>query len=360
MSSPNYSVRTVLASGIVILFLWELVIMGKASVSASVQRGDGRGLVSIPPEAAAAAADLVMNESSSLMQVSPEKIPHKHRFREAQVLVLHIGKSAGGTLIHRVRQQWRLFVEQCHPSPCGAKLQAMNPQPELFLTLRDPVDRFVSAFYWRAYMVCHPDKTKRLWKGPPRGCHVAKVPAARKEAKIIYIEYNMDASRLAEELCSPDPSVRGNASMALQTIQHAKWTISDFLKFDWKRGSANNLFPLVVERGIDSFENQTDQAVHWLYKRRQFEPEEQFVERHRFLQGQNLTATLAEHSSHQLKKDLTPQAEQCLVQFYRKDYEILDQIRQLACKTEACRQGIASMLARRAPLLEQSMIKVQM
>lgn len=331
--------------------------MGKMSVSVETPRGDGRGLVSIPlPDATVAGQ--VMNESSSLMQVSPEKSPRKHRFRDAQVLVLHIGKSAGGTLIHRVRQQWRLFVEQCHPSPCGAKIQAMNPHPELFLTLRDPVDRFVSAFYWRAFMVCHPNKKQRLWKGPPRGCHADRVPATRKEAKIIYIKYDMDASRLAEELCSPDPNVQGNATMALQTIQHARWTISDFLKFDWKQGNANNLFPLVVEPGIDSFENQTDQAVDWLYKRRQFEPEEKFVERRRFLQDQNTTASV-EHSSHKLKKDLTLQAEKCLVQFYRKDYEILDQLRQVACKTEACRQGIASILARRAPLLEQSMTKMQ-
>ena len=198
-------------------------------------------------------------------------------------------------------------------------------------------------------MVCHPDPKQRQWAGPPRGCHARR---SKKEAKIIYLKYELDASQLAVELCSSDPAVRANATSALQAIEHARWSITDFLDFDWKQ-NANHLFPLVVEPGIDSFTNQTDQAVDWIYARQQFEPQTKFAARRRYLQQQNTTSPV-EHSSHALKRKLTPEAEQCLVHFYRQDYEILNQIRQLACKTDACRQGIASILARRAPLLEQT------
>lgn len=353
MSRLHVSLRIVLVFGVVVGFVWELKAMGRFSDDATRARGLEPSPASLAALVDEVRLDKAVSTESSLQQDPPR--PRKINLHSKNVIILHIGKSAGGTLNHRVRQEWRIFVEQCHPAPCNDILRKPDNQRYLFVTLRDPIDRFVSAFYWRAFMVCHPDETKRLWDGPPRGC---KANRYKKEAKILYLEYNLNASRLAQDLCSHDVDVRTNAESALRTIEHAKWSIHDFLDFDWRR-HAQRLYPLVVERGIDSFENQTDAAVHWLHKQTQFEPPTAFAQRHLYLQSLNRTGGGVSHSAHALKKNLTVQAEQCLARFYSRDYEILDEVRQLACKTQACRQGLASILSRRASLVVQSTIKAQ-
>jgi hypothetical protein len=92
----------------------------------------------------------------------------------------HVGKAGGGTHLLRTQSRWHLNVHQCHPHPCPThKFQNLNEQflhalkqnqppnqvpkvmrlpilPHLTLSLRDPVDCFVSAFYWARNFVCIP------------------------------------------------------------------------------------------------------------------------------------------------------------------------------------------------------------
>ena len=276
--------------------------------------------------------------------------PRRLKLSPKKVLLLHIGKAAGGTFNHRVRAQWNLFIEQCHPRPCNKVLRKPDNRRDIFITLRDPIDRFLSAFYWRAYMVCHPDETQRKWDGPPRGCKAKRYP---EEARILYHTYNLSASQLAEDLCSTSDAVRTKAQASLSRIEHARWSVENWLDFDWKQHS-NSTYPLVVENGCGSFEDQVDTAIRWLYNRTQFESLESFQKRYSFLKKQDDHDNV-NHSSVGLKRDLSDAAELCLAQFYCRDYEIIRDLGQFACKSEACRKGTNSILSRRAALLQQSL-----
>ena len=294
-------------------------------------------------------------DSFALSSQRPHRKPQQlQKLSINQVVFLHIGKAAGGSFNHRTRAQLRLFIEQCHPAPCHNLLRRPNNdnnnKRHILVTLRDPVDRFLSAFYWRIYMLCHPNPVEQQQQhGPPLGCKVR--PA---EARILFYTYQQNASKLAEDLCSPLQPVRTKARASLRKIEHAKWSIQNWLDFDWK-SQADHIFPLVVEHGIiaDSYSDQTDAALHWLRNRTHFESQSALEERYRQFQQQSFQKEDTEysHSSRALKQELSAEAVQCLVHLYRQDYEILHEIRTLACKTDVCRQGIDSILSRRGPLL---------
>ena len=350
MSAPTI-LRVLFAVCIAVCFCWKLSLMGLPGSSLPYnQRYEQRWLTSSAISTPSHNQSWDMEQASSNQTIeqmfrisnsSPYK-PRKRKLSTNQALFLHIGKAAGGTFNHRVRKEWNVFVEQCHPAPCSKRLQSAPKPQALVVALRDPVDRFVSAFYWRAYMVCHP--TQSDWKGPPRGCK-----RSPREAQTLFQTYNLSASQLAEDLCSADATLKLQARDALATIQHARWSIQDWLAFDWKRDT-ELLFPLVVERGVDSFEDQTDMAMQWLNQHTQFESTDAFAARFRHLKSLNSTGGV-EHSSNALKQDLSPEAEKCLVHYYSQDYEILYEVQKHACKTDACRNGIESILARRKHLI---------
>ena len=63
--------------------------------------------------------------------------------------LLHQGKDGGGTVLGHEKKIWKIGIRQCHPHPCP-KTFANQKNYTRILTLRDPIDTFVSAFYYRA------------------------------------------------------------------------------------------------------------------------------------------------------------------------------------------------------------------
>jgi len=282
-----------------------------------------------------------VNFTSDIIARQPQqvKVPSAH--------LLHIGKSGGGTAKERLNKYWKVLLDVCHPRPCGnqAKLKP-SKKPLNIVTLRDPVDRFISAFYWRSHILCHPEKDKRV--GPPsQECHSDRGGGQMKEAKIIYFRYRLNASLLAEDLCSVDAEKASTAVASLNTIGHAQYNINDWLKFNWH---ADRLYPLVIEGG--NFEAQVDMAVHWLYHQEKFENSSMFENRVRYVSQEHLVISNLRHSSGSSKMRLSNNGEQCLERYYRKDYELLQKLLDTACKSKACHNGIKSILDRRKRTFE--------
>ena len=251
----------------------------------------------------------------------------------------------------RIRQAWKLQIHQCHPWPCVNK--AWNDpdknHPWIIISLRDPVDRFVSAFYWRILVHCHPEVDKRPPGRPPQmqKCQTDRFPGLSNETIALFYRYNQSASMLAEDLCSGNETSARIARESLGTILHGQHNIDDWLDFKWE---GNRIFPVVVERGAQDLEEQIDMSIHWLHNVTSFQPDDGFARRAAVAKTKSQTKN--EHSSDTAKKSLSLEGEKCLERFYRRDYQILKELLDTACKTPGCRQAIGNILQRRQRAFE--------
>lgn len=267
-----------------------------------------------------------------------------------------MGKAGGGTIAGRIRTDWKVQIRQCHPFPCiDSKWKESNNQrhPLLLFGVRDPIDRFVSAWYWRILRLCHPEVDKR----PPqneRPDSLRKKPCISddgrnfaNESSILFYRYNQNASLLAEDLCSSNETIARIARESLATIWHAKDGITDWLDFNW---NASRMFVYVVEANAEDLEQQVDNSMHWFFNVSKFQGDEAFARRMAFAQQRKQPE--GKHSSHTIQQPLSSKGEKCLEQFYRQDYQILKKLSDTACKTTGCRNAISSILERRKGALE--------
>ena len=286
-----------------------------------------------------------------------EQPPISYRLDDSVATILHVGKSAGGTLVERAFQCWRTFMRVCHPRPCRPQQQQISKSSSngIIITLRDPIDRFVSSFYWRLLVVCDYNDKRRRNKAaahnPQRYCN----RPLHGERKVMEY-YHRDASRFAERLCTADATTnqteRTLAMQNLQSMEHAKYTLHDhWLNKNVVSWSPENLFPIVTESNLTDIERQTDQAIQWLHDRTHFESSSDFRQRARYAQQRRVAGDVSRHSSRGYQKKLTAAAERCLARYFHKDYELLRELERLACKTDDCHHGLQSILTRRAALL---------
>ena len=262
-----------------------------------------------------------------------------------------MGKAGGGTIAGRIREDWKLRINQCHPFPCvNSKWKEQNhdQHPLLLFGVRDPIDRFVSAFYWRILRLCHPEMDKRPPKSE-RPANLQKKPClsdddrdVANETNVLFYRYNQNASLLAEDLCSTNETTARIARESLRTIWHAKDSIEDWLDFNW---NASRIFVYVVEPNAEDLEEQVDNSMHWFFNVSQYQGDEAFARRAAF--AQNRKQPEGKHSSHSAQKSLSLRGERCLEKFYSKDYQILKELSDTACKTPGCRNAISSILERR-------------
>lgn len=222
-------------------------------------------------------------------------------------------------------------------------------------TTRDPVDRFVSAFYWRILKICHPEKDKRIERPKTMGKKECLsnlgIESLQNEIEVLFYRYDRNASLLAEDLCSTNETTARIARESLGTILHAKDSISDWLDFYW---NGTKIFPVVLEPGAEQLEDQIDNSMLWLHNASGgYQSLEKFQRRAAWAAGRQKRAVGVEmHTASRAKKSLTQAAETCLIQFYQKDYQLLKELYDNACKTSGCRQAIQSILDRRKPLLD--------
>lgn len=76
---------------------------------------------------------------------------------------VHIGKCAGTTV-------WRTLIDKLPKQAAQMNYFHVSPVPHRphiknIITLRNPISRFVSAFYWRYYLVCESNQQTDKYKG---------------------------------------------------------------------------------------------------------------------------------------------------------------------------------------------------
>ena len=100
-----------------------------------------------------------------------------HSF-SADTVVFHVGKGGGGTL----QKQLGIGVQWVHPYPRSSinKQLQSGPLKTLIVNVRDPIDRFVSAFNWRNMYFAI--KTMSVGGGRKRLPHIP-INFAKKEIK---------------------------------------------------------------------------------------------------------------------------------------------------------------------------------
>lgn len=144
------------------------------------------------------------------------------------------------------------------------------------------------------------------------------------------------------------------------TIEH--WLGETFYPrvYDWREHSSR-LYPLVSERGYDLIA-QEDTAILQVADRTDihqplFGDAEDFELRKKKAICYDDTAVTHQHNSSAVMgapPTLSHKALLCLARFYERDYELLKEVQELACKTDECQLAIQSILTRRADLLAEN------
>ena len=168
-----------------------------------------------------------------------------HSFRE-DTAVFHVGKGGGGTL----QEKLNIGVTWVHPHPkpsINEKFQN-GPLRTLIFNVRDPVDRFVSAFNWRSAILCHPDDKRhrgqnRATRSPNEYCKEGR----EEEEAMLRETYQSSPSALAEALCHDSP-LRPNAEQDFTKVGH-NTSLTEWLDFLIDPRSVKN----IKDDGIQHF-----------------------------------------------------------------------------------------------------------
>jgi hypothetical protein len=95
------------------------------------------------------------NCSDYLTRATPAyQDPNRHKIPRTVAFLLHMGKASGGSVRLRSSRWWNLYMQECHIDPCRhfKPIDLANQTTTVLITIRDPIDRFVSAFYYASVM----------------------------------------------------------------------------------------------------------------------------------------------------------------------------------------------------------------
>lgn len=270
-------------------------------------------------------------------------------------LFLHPGKSGGGTFDERVKGIWNIKISQCHPYPCPSNNKRNKVR---FITVRDPVDKFESAFNWRLIIFCNPNGDNRepassSFLSPETKC----TKQNGKEIDILFHKYQQNVNMLAESLCSKNEKKKQEAENDVGLIGHMNHLV-EWLGDgkDWER-----LVPIVLEENYD-FNEGIDQAVRWTQQHYQMEDPSVFSRREKVVAEKNNEEPpkSSEKKMHSSKKHyskikegpaLSNEGKRCLYHYFEKDYSLINQLKNKACKYNDCKQAFQSILNRRSHFL---------
>lgn len=378
------------------------------------------------------------NNTNNTLLVLPLPLPLPLRALQEQKFVrfLHVGKAGGGTVGSRIKRDWNISLVGCHPHPCNPvrtnannrrtinarnTTEASHTQTDtnsgtkesnyfhlvkMYLTqnryivinIRDPIDRFVSAFYWRILITCNPDghdprkQVRRAWENPYEWCK----QIGKEEKQVLFHKYHRNVSALAEALCNNGSdnddntfTIQEDVKHDIKTIMHAQHTLEDWLtnKFDWW-DYTRNIIPVVLEKGFDLYQ-QTDDGILYLLNDIDMNLltttmtttntsattittttdgiEERSLKDY-IPPNKNTNNRLTEmtHSSKWNNNNnnssssnnfgeqipLSKLGEQCLGRYFRRDYELISNlIKKNVCKNDTCRNALQSILDRRSDIL---------
>lgn len=260
----------------------------------------------------------------------------------SKVLFLHIGKAGGGS-VHTVRERYRVHISKCHPDPtqCGLR-KRLNKTQHVLVPIRDPVDRFVSAFNWRSLVLCSPEdmdhrtrttsNTSQLAVHDP--VHYCKT-GSPEEAEILHSAYNYDVNELAEALCDEKGPKGARAREHASMIQHSKSTLRLWLQEflgagPTKHDNIQDFVAVVMESKDYGFEDTIANAMEHLI-RQEYPGLKEFPANITTMTGLAKEKNAHSSKSNSLpaglqKKQLSPLGECCLARHLAKDYQLIKAI----------------------------------
>jgi hypothetical protein len=306
-------------------------------------------------------------------QRSPKDIPRVYLGNE-QFRLYHIGKAAGGTVNTRLKSGFKIHYEQCHPNPTECFEEDKDiptDQQYRFLTIRDPIDRYVASFEFGLSTVCQPGETEKC-----------RPSLTEREARV-YDLYHENPSLLGEALCDPEAGYALNQTVIendLVQLKHLKadnmihrW-LGEHVKelYDWRK-SPEFIYPLVVEKPYDVV-RMVDEAVYDLadITKGKLPSESNKIRKDPImysyagdmellpLRQYHADCMLSDKASHKHssaakrgRPDLSEHAQLCLARYYQRDYELLPELKNLSCKSSYCHGALQSIIDRRSHLLEK-------
>jgi hypothetical protein len=266
----------------------------------------------------------------------------------------HVGKTGGGTVEDR-QEQLELDLKQCHPRPCF-----WDDTLNAFISVRDPIDLFESAFNWRCTVLCAPnesDRNQRLGI-PPRILgspsngeltpefnedHCRLRPS---ESYILNVKYARNVSMLAQSLCSMDEKIQKEAQDDLNHIEHIKVPQSKWISMLKQK---ERVVAFVLELGFD-FVQQIDAGFAWALNQEGVEVSPDQFPQHAADDDRRHTSKTGESFPH-----LTEAATRCLAKHFSEDYASLDWLRTTAChgiESQTCKAALKSIRDRRRVFLQ--------
>jgi len=251
------------------------------------------------------------------------------------------------------------YARRCHPWSC---LKPSMRGKHVLLNIRDPVDRFISAFDWAKVRVCSPDDKRRMsshggpgiipWYRHDKWC--LKDPSIQH---VLYGKYHGDANLLAADLCSKDSKVKKSARAFLHYKLRHGYTLRSRLRA--KSHSAarrflkhNKVYFVVIEEGFDFMAQMPDVAFELLRGALGKKRAKHLV------MGSGSVADTHRHSSKELKgppTKLTDKSMRCIAKVYAKDYKLINLFKE-SCRGRAkykgtCRRALEHILVRRKKLM---------
>lgn len=144
-------------------------------------------------------------------------------FQFRPTTTIHIGKAGGGTVsavFNALNKRQKKFHAPRQRYP--------NTDGHVFLvTIRDPVDRFVSAFHWAGRVACQSNDTREV--ATKENWHrynyteLGIKSMCKPETNLVDSKYNFNVNNLAEALCE-----KGEEKYVKQ-IEHMKYSIVDYI-----------------------------------------------------------------------------------------------------------------------------------
>lgn len=228
MSSSSVSTAKTASSrrlvGGVLIFLLTLVLVWN-------------GLVNVRVETTNEATSLVQARDSSALEGLCHYITANRSIEEPDMkrfdrsLFLHVGKAAGGSIKYRLKHEWRLIIPPSHPRPRMDRIAKFGDDlPWIVINIRDPIDRYESAYNWGLLSLCDLDGDNRTageaTKDIDRWCYDSQL----EESEILFHKYERSANLMAELLY--DERKGQETRQDLTKVRHAGNPLVEWMAFD--------------------------------------------------------------------------------------------------------------------------------
>lgn len=216
----------------------------------------------------------------------------------------------------------------------------------LIINVRDPVDRFVSAFRWRSIVLCHPNDTRTRSGPAAKNPHdFCKNGNKRHEEHMLRVTYKSDPNKMAEALCEDSPlfeMAKKDFFMVGHSSLLTSWLAEFFVdtnKFDDIK--IQNLFVLPMEKREEEQEILFVQhirklSLHLLQTRYGKGLAKIIMDQNlQYYNGTDRAREQSEHSSVRFissgnksevlsaRSPLSPLGECCLARFLENDYRLI-------------------------------------